>query len=60
MQSLTLNAGVEYEGVSLEIPAQKVYDGLPENIPRGEFLFTPNYLNAFNTSTWARFPARLQ
>jgi hypothetical protein len=60
MQSLTLNAGVEYEGVSLEIPAHKLYDGLPQNIPGGEFLFTPDYLNAFNTSIWEAFPERLQ
>jgi hypothetical protein len=33
-----LNAGVEYEGLSLEIPAQKLYDGLPQNIPGKEFM----------------------
>jgi hypothetical protein len=60
MQSLTLNAGVKYEGLPLEIPAEKLYDGLPQNIPGGEFIFTPDYLNAFNTSIWETFPARLQ
>jgi hypothetical protein len=60
MQSLTLNPGVKYEGLPLEIPAEKLYDGLPENIPGGEFLFTPNYINAFSTSIWEAFPERLQ
>ncbi|CAK9868046.1 unnamed protein product [Sphagnum jensenii] len=56
VQSLTLNAGVKYEGLALEIPAQKLYDGLPGNIPGGEFLFTPDDLNEFNTSIWVEFP----
>jgi hypothetical protein len=56
VQSLTLNAGVKYEDLPLEIPAHKLYDGLPGNIPRGEFLFTPDDLNAFNTSIWVEFP----
>lgn len=60
MQSLTLNAGVTYVGLPFEIPAEKVFDDLPENIPGGEFLFTPDYLNAFNTSIWAGFPQRQQ
>jgi hypothetical protein len=60
IQSLTLNAGVTYVGLSFEIPAQKVFDNLPENIPRGEFLFTPDSLNEFNTIVWARAPQRQQ
>jgi hypothetical protein len=60
MQSLTLNAGVKYEGLPLEIPAEKLYDDLHENIPGGEFLFTPDYINAFSTSIWEAFPERLQ
>ncbi len=60
IQSLTLNAGVTYVGLPFEIPAQKVFDNLPENIPRGEFLFTPNSLNEFNTIVWARAPQRQQ
>jgi hypothetical protein len=44
MQSLTLNADVEYDGPPLEIPAEKLFDGLLENIPGGEFLFTPDNL----------------
>jgi hypothetical protein len=52
--------GVTYVGLPFEIPAEKVFDDLPENIPGGEFLFTPDYLNAFNTSIWARFPQRQQ
>jgi hypothetical protein len=55
VQSLTLNAGVKYEGLPLEIPAQKFYDGLSGNIPRGEFLFTLDDLNAFNTNIWVEF-----
>jgi len=55
MQSLTLNAGVEYESLPLEIPAEKLFDGLPENIPRGEFLFIPNKLNAFNKKIWRAY-----
>jgi hypothetical protein len=47
-------------GLSFEIPAQKVFDNLPENIPRGEFLFTPDSLNEFNTIVWARAPQRQQ
>jgi hypothetical protein len=54
MQSLTLNAGVNYDGPSLEIPAEKLFDGLPQNIPGGEFLFTPDNLNEFNT-IWTAF-----
>ncbi len=52
MQSLTLNADVEYDGPSLEIPAEKLFDRLPQNIHGGEFLFTPDNLNVFNTSIW--------
>ncbi|CAN5958585.1 unnamed protein product [Sphagnum jensenii] len=48
------------EGLPFEIPGEKLYDGLPENIPGGEFLFTPDYLNAFNTSIWAGFPQHQQ
>jgi len=55
MQSLTLNADVEYDGPSLEIPAEKLFDGLPQNIPGGKFLFTPDNLNAFNISIWTGF-----
>ncbi|CAK9857022.1 unnamed protein product [Sphagnum jensenii] len=55
MQSLTLNAAVEYDGPSLEIPAEKLFDGPPRNIPGGEFLFTPDNLNVFNTSIWEGF-----
>jgi hypothetical protein len=55
MQSLTLNTDVEYDGPSLEIPAEKVFDGPPQNIPGGEFLFTPDNLNVFNTSIWEGF-----
>jgi hypothetical protein len=54
MQSLTLNAGVNYDGPSLEILAEKLFDGLPQNIPRGELLFTPDNLNEFNT-VWTTF-----
>ncbi len=50
IQSLTLNADVKYAGPPLEIPAEKLFDGLPQNIPGGEFLFTPDNLNVFNTS----------
>jgi hypothetical protein len=60
MQSLTLNTGVTYVGLPFEIPAEKVFDDLPENIPGREFLFTPDYLNEFNTSLWAGFPQRQQ
>jgi hypothetical protein len=60
MQSLTLNADVEYDGPSLEIPAEKLFDGLPQNIPGGEFLFTPDNLNVFNTTIWRAFRQRLQ
>jgi hypothetical protein len=52
IQSLTLNAAVKYAGPSFEIPAEKLFDGLPQNIARGEFLFTPDNLNEFNTSIW--------
>jgi hypothetical protein len=45
-----LNADVKYAGPPLEIPAEKLFDGLPQNIPGGEFLFTPDNLNVFNTS----------
>ncbi|CAK9857021.1 unnamed protein product [Sphagnum jensenii] len=55
MQSLTLNADVEYDGPSLEIPAEKLFDGPPQNIHGGEFLFTPDNLNVFNTSIWEGF-----
>jgi hypothetical protein len=39
----------------LEIPAEKLFDGLPPNIPAGEFLFTPDNLNAFKTTIWEAF-----
>ncbi len=55
MQSLTLNADVEYDGPSLEIPAEKLFDSLPQNILGGEFLFTPDNLNMFNTTIWTAF-----
>jgi hypothetical protein len=52
MQSITLNADFNYNGLALEIPAEKLFDGLPQNIPQGEFLFTADNLNVFNTITW--------
>jgi hypothetical protein len=52
MQSLKLNAGVEYVGPPLKIPAEKLFDSLPENIPGGEFLFTPDNLDVFKRSIW--------
>jgi hypothetical protein len=55
MQSLTLNVDVKYDGPPLEIPAEKLFDGLPPNIPAGEFLFTPDNLNAFKTTIWEAF-----
>ncbi|CAM6059870.1 unnamed protein product [Sphagnum tenellum] len=54
MQSLILNADVEYDGPSLEISAAKLFDGLLQTIPGGEFLLTPDNLNAFNT-IWEAF-----
>jgi hypothetical protein len=54
MQSLTLNAGVDYAGPPLQIPADKVFDVLPQNIPGGEFLFTPDNLNEFNTQAFGK------
>ncbi|CAK9875459.1 unnamed protein product [Sphagnum jensenii] len=55
MQSLTLNAGVDYAGPPLQIPAEKLFDSPPQNIPGGEFLFTPNNLNVFNRKIWEGF-----
>jgi hypothetical protein len=55
IQSLTLNADVKYAGPPLEIPAEKLFDGPPQNIPGGEFLFTPDDLNVFNTNIWEGF-----
>jgi hypothetical protein len=55
MQSLTLNADVEYNGPPLEIPTEKLFDGLPPNILAGEFLFTLDNLNAFKTTIWETF-----
>jgi hypothetical protein len=52
MQSLTLNADVEYDDPPLAIPPEKLFDGLPENIPGGEFLFTADNLDAFKRSIW--------
>jgi hypothetical protein len=60
MQSLTLNADVDYDGPSLVIPAEKVFDIVPQNIPGEEFLFTPNILNEFKTTIWTGFRPRLQ
>jgi hypothetical protein len=60
MQSLTLNADVDYDGPALVIPAEKVFDVLPQNIPGEEFLFTPNNLNAFKTTIWTGSRPRLQ
>jgi hypothetical protein len=31
---------------------EKLFDGLPENIPGGEFLFTADNLDAFRRSIW--------
>ncbi|CAK9236646.1 unnamed protein product [Sphagnum troendelagicum] len=53
--SFVIEVDVEYDGPSLEIPAEKLFDRLPQNIPRGEFLFTPNKLNVFNTTMWEAF-----
>ncbi len=60
MQSLTLNADVDYDGASLVIPAKKVFDIVPQNIHGEEFLFTPNILNEFKTTIWTGFRPRLQ
>ncbi len=55
MQSITLNADVQYDGPPLQIPAQKLFDVLPANIPAGEFLFTPSNLNVFNRTIWRAY-----
>jgi len=55
MQSLTLNTVIKYDGLPLEIPTEKFFYVLPQNIPRGEFLFTPDKLNAFNRRIWGGF-----
>ncbi len=55
IQSLTLNVDVKYAGPPLEIPAEKLFDGPPQNIPGGKFLFTRDNLNVFNTSIWEGF-----
>jgi hypothetical protein len=60
MQSLTLNADVDYDSPPLVIPAEKVFDVVPQNIPGEEFLFTPNILNEFKTTIWTGFRPRLQ
>lgn len=39
VQSLTLDANVEYDGPSLEISSTNFFHILLENIPRREFLF---------------------
>jgi hypothetical protein len=41
MQSLTLNVDVEYDDPPLAIPPEKLFDGLPENIPGGNFYSLP-------------------
>jgi hypothetical protein len=55
IQSLTLNACVDCVGPPLEIPAEKLFDDLPQNLPGGEFLFTLDNLNEFNTSIWESY-----
>jgi len=55
IQSLTLNADVKYAGPPVEIPAEKLFDGPPQNIPGGKSLFTRDNLNVFNTSIWEGF-----
>ncbi|CAM6071697.1 unnamed protein product [Sphagnum tenellum] len=47
--------GVDYAGPPLEIPAEKLFDDLPQNLSKGEFLFTPDNLNEFNTSIWESY-----
>jgi hypothetical protein len=60
IQSLTLNADVDYDGPPLVIPAEKVFDVVYQNIPGEEFLFTPENLNAFKPNVWTGFRPRLQ
>ncbi len=55
MQSLTLNVDVQYDSPPLEIPAEKLFDGLPPSIRAGEFLFTPDNLNAFKKTIWETY-----
>ncbi|CAK9189376.1 unnamed protein product [Sphagnum troendelagicum] len=54
-QSFVVEIGVDYAGPPLEIPAKKLFDGLPQNLSKGEFLFTPDNLNEFNTSIWESY-----
>ncbi len=51
---MTLDANVQYDGPSLEIPAEKLFDVLPENISGGEFLFTSDNLIVFDR-IWSVF-----
>ena len=55
IQSLELVAGVQYAGDALEIPAVKVFDVVPNNLPNGEFVFTGNELQHFSDHFWAQF-----
>lgn len=55
VQVLTLDANVQYDGPSLEILSKSFFDILLEKIPKREFLFIPNNLNAFNEIIWLTF-----
>jgi hypothetical protein len=55
VQFLKLDANVEYDGPFLEILSIFFFDILLENIPRREFLFIPDNLNAFNEIIWLTF-----
>jgi len=44
IQSLELQGGQQYVGVDLEIPVDKVFDNMPNNLPVGAFVFTSNNL----------------
>jgi hypothetical protein len=56
VQSLTLDANVQYDGPSLEISSNFFFfDILLENIPRREFLFILDNFNALNEIIWSTF-----
>ena len=55
IQSLELKAGEEYLGDVLEIPAIKVFDTVPTNLPDGQFTFTRRELQDFSEFLWTAY-----
>jgi hypothetical protein len=53
VESILLDAQVVYNGPSLFIPADQLFENVPANVGSGEFILSARDLDDFNNRFWA-------